>query len=460
VKNNQVIFSILSDREVFDNLPGGIVKAHHLPSAYEGTQTAEKINLLVKSTIEKLKISNGPVYFQIKVCNSNPYLIEVTPRLDGCHLWDFINRYCGVNLLELTMKHFLGEDIEITDYRASKCPMHLEFFCEPCDTVFNEDKYKSYVSDFSFMYYRTGDKVKRLNGYMEKCGYRIYKSPCKIGVVGGSGFVGRNFIKMYADEFQIIDISRQSGAVEAYSTEQLKRALSGCDSVVILAAKKVNADEKQSLSLYYDNISVTENTLEACRSLGISNIIFASSRCVYSANQPSPIAEDGLIEPINYYGISKSVCEQLCRYYNDKFHLKIKVLRLAQIIGNDKNGYMIDKFISCASKNEPLSIYGSSAGKRDYIYIKDVCRAIMLALGHYNCYGAYNIGSGRGTTSKELAEAVISGFNSNSELLFMPEKQEDTSVTYLDVSKAEKELGFSCEISLKEAFKDIKNFLK
>lgn len=457
VKGNKVIFSIISDRESFKNLSGGIIKAHHLPSVYENTETAEKINELVYETVEKLEISNGPVYFQIKICNGNPYLIEVTPRLDGCHMWNLIDRYCGVNLFELTMKHFFGGNIEKPRYTPIKYPIHLEFFCEPPDTVFDKEKYNSYFSDYSFMYYSTGDKIKKLNGYMEKCGYRIYKSPHKIGIIGGSGFIGNNFIKMYNDDFELVNISRKNNAVDEYSSEQIEKALSGCDSVIILAAKKVNPKEKQSLALYYDNISIVENTLTACLNLGISNIVFTSSRCVYGNNQNIPISENGLIEPINYYGISKSVSEQLCTYYNDKFGLKIKILRLAQIIGNDKNGYIIDKFINNALAGNPLTVYGKAVGKRDYIYIKDVCRAIMISLIHYNNSGIYNIGSGEGTSSKELAEAVIDGFDSSSECIMLTDKQEDTSITYLNTSKAEKELGFVCEFCLKDAFKDLKS---
>ncbi len=455
IKDGNVIFSIISDRESFKNLPGGIIKAHHLPSVYENTTTAKRISELVKETVTKLKINNGPVYFQIKISEENPYLIEVTPRLDGCHMWKLIDKYCGVNLFNLTMNHFFGKDIKIEKFLPRKFPMHLEFFCEPPESIFDENKYSSYISDYSFMYYHTGDTVRKLNGYMEKCGYRIYKSPCKVGVVGGSGFVGKSFYEMYKRSFDIIDISRKSGAITEYSCEQLEKALLGCDCVVILAGKKVNPDERQSLAIYYDNISIVENTLIACKKLGIKNIVFTSSRCVYANNQSLPISENGIVKPINYYGIAKVASEQLCTYYNDKFGLNIKILRLAQIIGKDKNGYMIDKFISNALLGQPLTIYGKAIGRRDYIYIKDVCKAIYLSLANYSKCGIFNIGSGIGTNSKELAEAIIQGTESGSEIVMLEDKPEDTSKTYLDVLKAEVELSFSCEFGLKKAFKDL-----
>lgn len=457
VKDKKVIFSILSDRESFKNLPGGIIKAHHLPSVYENTKTAEEISQLVNETVKKLEINNGPVYFQIKVCNFKPYLIEVTPRLDGCHMHKLIKSYCGVDLLSLTVKHIFGENIEIGEYECSKYPMHLEFFCEPTNTPFSAEKYNDCFCDFSFFYYKTGDKIRKLNGYMEKCGYRIYKTLKKIGVIGASGFIGKNLLEQYGNQYEFINISRSNGCVSDYSEKELTKALCGCDSVIILASKKVSQNEEQSLSLYIDNVNVLENTLIACKNLGIKNIVYTSSRCVYKNDQCSPIKETALIEPINYYGISKATAEQLCVYYNNKYGFNIKILRLAQIIGNDKNGYMIDKFVNSAIKGEPLTVYGNAVGKRDYIYIKDVINALILSLIHSENCGIYNIGSGTGTTSKHLADAVIKGFESKSEIIMLCDKEEDTSISYLDVTKAEKELSFRCEYSLLQAFEDLKN---
>ncbi len=455
MKDGEIIFSVLSDRESFQNLPGGIIKAHHLPSVFEGTETHKRINELVRETVTKLEIENGPVYFQIKVSDNHPYLIEVTPRLDGCHMWRLIKEYCGVDLLDMTVRHLFGENITVPQYETSRMPVHTEFFCEPPNTVFDDKKYEKYTADYKKLYYSSGDTVKKINGYMEKCGYRIFRSPKKIGLVGGSGFIGQSFQKLYGSKAELIDVSRKSRVVDGYSAEQLEKALLGCDSVVVLAAKKVSQSEKQSLELYEDNIKVLENTLIACMRLGIKNIVYLSSRCVYSNSQKSPVSESGEIAPVNYYGISKYSCELLCGYYNRNFGTNIKILRLSQVIGNDKNGYMTDLFMHNALSGRPLSIYGNAIGRRDYIYVKDACRAIWLAVLHYAADGVYNIGSGVGTTSLELANAIIKGFNSASKTEIHSDKKEDTSISFLDVSKAKNELGFECEYGLTEAFSEL-----
>ena len=455
VKDGEIIFSMLSDRESFSHLPGGIIKAHHLPSVFEGTQTYEEINELVRETVKKLEIENGPVYFQIKVSEEHPYLIEVTPRLDGCHMWRLIKEYCGADLLEMTVQHLLGENIKAPQYEVSRVPIHTEFFCEPPNVVFDAGKYENYPADYKKMYYDSGDYVKQINGHMEKCGYRIFKSPQRIGLVGGSGFIGQCFQSLYANQAELINVSRKNGAVYEYSVEQLEKALSGCDSVVVFAAKKVKQTEKQTLMLYEDNLKTLENTLIACMNLGIKNIVYLSSRCVYSNVQKSPVSENGEIAPINYYGISKYVGELLCDYYNRTFGTNIKILRLSQVIGNDNNGYLVSKYMENAAAGKPLPVYGASVGRRDYIYVKDACRAIWLALQKYALCGVYNIGSGIGTTNAELANAVINGFHSPSKIEVYRDKKEDSSVCYFDTVKAKNELGFSCQYSLTEAFREL-----
>lgn len=455
VKDGEVIFSMLSDRESFENMPGGIIKAHHLPSAFEGTKTHEKINELVSETVKKFEIENGPIYFQIKVSDGHPYLIEVTPRLDGCHMWRLIKEYCGVNLLKMTVNHLLGKNIDAPQYDVNREPVHTEFFCQPPDTVFDSEKYEKYTANYKQFYYGRGDVVKKINGYMEKCGYRIFRSPQKIGLVGGSGFIGKCFQSMYANEAELVDVSKKNSTISEYSAEQLEKALNGCDSVAIFAAKKVSQSEKQTLMLYEDNVKILENTLIACMSLGIKNIVYLSSRCVYSNLQKSPVSENGEISPINYYGLSKYSGELLCKYYNRNFGANIKVLRLSQVIGNDKNGYLISKYIENAAKGNPLSVFGNSVGRRDYIYVKDACHAIWLALQNYALSDTFNIGSGIGTTNAELANAVIDGFCSSSEIDVQRDKKEDMSVFYYNTTKAKHDLGFVCQYSLVDAFREL-----
>ena len=176
VQNGEVKFMLVSDRKVFEDLPGGIIKEHILPSVSTTDEGKKNVYDLVKRTLAKLSILNGPVYFQIKMDGDFPVIIEVTPRLDGCHMWNLINNYCGFNLLEASFEHLLG-NVQI---EASAEPKHdnlkLAFYCEKPGTVFDSEKHQPKENAlYSCKYYETGDTVKSLNGYMEKCGYQIYE---------------------------------------------------------------------------------------------------------------------------------------------------------------------------------------------------------------------------------------------------------------------------------------------
>lgn len=448
----EVLFSLISDRESFQEYPGGIIKAHHLPSRYAGTPVGDSVQALVRETVKRLEIQNGPVYFQIKIENGQPYLIEVTPRLDGCHMWRLIKAYCAVDLLDLTMCHLLGEDLPKIPYRPSGTPFHTEFFCEPPGTSFAPEKYESCHGQFRYLYYGKGDIVRPMNGYAEKCGYRMFPSPSRVALIGGSGRIGRCLGKLLGDRLDVVEVSRTAGTVTEYTREQLLSALTGCDSAVILAAKKVSPLEPQSLGLYGENVSIVENALMACKTLGIRNIVYLSSRCVYSHQQPVPVGEDGIIAPVNYYGISKYAGELLCDFYNRRFGTHIKILRLSQVIG--AGGYLVETFVKQALSGEPLRVYGRA--ERDYIYVKDACEAIRLALMHYDSGGIYNIGSGIGTTPRELAEAVISALGSSSGIEETSGMRGEDSAFYYATEKAEKGLGFHCQFDLRAAFSDWK----
>lgn len=174
VVDKKIKFSLISDREVWDEFPGGIIKKHLLPSRYSGEKIETKILDLVKRVTQKLEIENGPAYFQIKVKNNEePKLLEVTPRLDGCHMWRLIREYTGVDLLDASMRLLQGEIPALEQRRQVSGNASLAFMCAPPGTGFDKSRYNTDGALFVKYYYENGQIVKRMNGYMEKCGYII-----------------------------------------------------------------------------------------------------------------------------------------------------------------------------------------------------------------------------------------------------------------------------------------------
>lgn len=170
IKNGELVFFLPSGRISWEQFDGGIIHKHILPCNLTNNAIIN-IKKLVNETLFNLEINNGPAYFQIKMCGNNPYLIEVTPRLDGCHMWRLILEATGVNLLEISIKHLLGIRIDFP-YQIDVKNSSLEFICQPPNTLYKKpiiDKGYQYFES----YYEDNDLVKEMNGKMEKCAYLV-----------------------------------------------------------------------------------------------------------------------------------------------------------------------------------------------------------------------------------------------------------------------------------------------
>lgn len=176
MKDGEMIFALVSDRVSFDEYPGGIIKEHVLPSGL-GADVIRATEEMAAEAAARLGIENGPCYFQIKLdSNDQPKILEVTPRLDGCHMWNLIRRYCGADLLNACFAHLLTGDPELkSSYGMPDERYRLVFYCQAPWTKFDSSLHSSEDAEYSFYYYKDGDKVRRLNGYIEKCGYKIVR---------------------------------------------------------------------------------------------------------------------------------------------------------------------------------------------------------------------------------------------------------------------------------------------
>lgn len=171
MQNGKMKFALASDRVVFDEYPGGIIKEHLLPTKYENVK--ENIIDLIRRTAEKLEITDGPLYVQLKLDGSEPIILEITPRLDGCHMWNLIKYYSGNDLLDAAFRHLLFDDEISFEPVDESRKMKLAFTCEKTGEIFDRSKYDISKAIYHMWYYETGDTVKSLNGYMEKGGYQI-----------------------------------------------------------------------------------------------------------------------------------------------------------------------------------------------------------------------------------------------------------------------------------------------
>jgi UDP-glucose 4-epimerase len=196
------------------------------------------------------------------------------------------------------------------------------------------------------------------------------------------------------------------------------------------------------------SIKGTYNLLNDFRSK-VKKIVFASTLEVYGLPITSPIDETHPTCPLTYYGASKLAAENYISVFSRDNEVKNIILRFSSIYGpGEIYDRAIPNFIKAVIRGEPPIIYGDGSDVRDYLYIEDAVRAIILAIQR-DRLGIYNIASGEGISIREIAEKIIRISGKSLKIVFLPRERPLTRIVF-DISKASKELSFSPRTSIDE----------
>lgn len=306
---------------------------------------------------------------------------------------------------------------------------------------------------------------------------------CTVLVTGGAGFIGSHLVQKLAEQgsrVKVIDnlstgkasnISSallSSGSVDLIEgdirdAQTVKDCIAGVDAIVHLAAQTSVPFSVQNPSYNNDvNIKGTQNLLSSSVKENAAKFIFISSCAVYGESIYLPVDEKHPTNPISPYAESKLISEQNCLRLNSEGLLKSKVLRFFNVYGprqglNDYSG-VITKFMDRIKQRLPLVIYGDGMQTRDFVYVKDVVNAIVLALGDEKASGeVFNIGTGRAISIQELAETMTSSAGINLGITKSCGRAGDIKHSYADISKAHKLLGYEPEFSLATGLKALLN---
>lgn len=172
--NGVLRFVVASDRDTWPEYTG-LIHRHIVPGRAFSKDAEERMKRIMQDACNRVGILNGPVYFQMKVSGDRPYIIEMTPRLDGCHMWNVLARATGVNLMQLTFRHLLCSDVsELDKLGETVRPMELVFWCQEPRTIMDREKLELPEDAVDhFYYYETGDLIRPVNGRYDKIGYYI-----------------------------------------------------------------------------------------------------------------------------------------------------------------------------------------------------------------------------------------------------------------------------------------------
>jgi UDP-glucuronate 4-epimerase len=228
------------------------------------------------------------------------------------------------------------------------------------------------------------------------------------------------------------------------------------DAVFHLAARAGVRPSIVDPLLYEDvNLRGTITLLEVCKEFGMKNFIFASSSSVYGENQRVPFSEKDLdIQPISPYGATKRAGELLCYSYHHLYGIHTACLRIFTAYGPRQRPEMaIHKFTSLMDQGKEIPMYGDGSSKRDYTYIDDLIDGMMAVLQRHKGFEIYNLGESRTTSLKELIRMIEECLGKKAKILAMEPQPGDVSITYADITKAARMLGYQPKVSMEEGIK-------
>lgn len=297
----------------------------------------------------------------------------------------------------------------------------------------------------------------------------------KILVTGGAGFIASHIVDRY------IELGHTVIVVDNLSTGSKKfinkRAKFYKMDITSSKLKDVFQKEKPDIVNHHAaqidirksvedpvfdagvNIVGSLNVIKNCVDYKVKKIIFASSGgAVYGEPEYMPVPETHRGQPLSPYGVAKLTTENYLVAMKSYANLDFTLLRYANVYGPRQNllgeAGVCAMFLGKMRNNENCILYGYGEPIRDYVYVGDIAEANVIALTK-GSYGVYNLGTGVGTTVKEVFKILkeLTNYKKGPEL--KPLRTGELEKIYLDCKKAKKELGWEPKVSLREGLRNL-----
>jgi UDP-glucose 4-epimerase len=304
----------------------------------------------------------------------------------------------------------------------------------------------------------------------------------KIIILGAASFIGTNLtlalLKNSNNQITLVDRNKMFFLPSFLNSSQIKikesnfdektdfaSLIDGNEIVYHLFSTSVPTTSNLNIPMeIQSNVVVSSLLFEACVRTKVKKIIFISSGgAVYGKIAHCPISEETPTYPISSYGIQKLAIEKLLYLYNYLFSIDYRIIRLSNPYGpyqrpNGKLG-VITTFIYKAIQNQSLEVYGDGSVVRDFIYIDDAIKGIIQITNSTCLDKLFNLGSGEGTSINSIISLVKQEVNPALKVNYLPGRNADVPINYLNVSRYEKQFGKASTISLKEGILKTKAFL-
>jgi len=293
----------------------------------------------------------------------------------------------------------------------------------------------------------------------------------KIIVTGGLGFIGSHLVERFnesnndvvivddqssgkIDNIKHLDFSKIDTNFGSINTLNLDEVFEGADYVYHLAAvTSVPQSVDDPIKTNNVNITGTLKVLEAAKNCDVKKLIFSSSSAVYGETEVLPIDEKVPINPMSPYAVAKATGELYCNVYSELYGLKTTSLRYFNVFGprqdpESQYAAVIPIFINKILKNERPVIYGDGEQTRDFVSVKKIVDANILA-AESSKTGVFNIGLGKSTTINQLFEIIKESIGKDIEPVYEAERSGEIKHSVADISKS-LQIGFNPDEDYKD----------
>ena len=289
----------------------------------------------------------------------------------------------------------------------------------------------------------------------------------RILLTGGGGFLGSKIVSLLKEKDVDEIIIPNSKNDDLRIKENCYRLTKDADIVIHLAAKVggIGLNQEKPGELFYDNLMMGTQLIEESRKNGVQKVIALGTICSYPKFTVLPFSEktiwDGYPEETNApYGLAKKMLLVQSDAYRQQYKFNSIVVFPTNLYGpndnfNDNSSHVIPALIkkiinAINNKEDSISLWGDGTPTRDFLYVDDAAKGIILAAEKYDKSEPINLGTGVEVSIKDLVKMILEIMNVNLKVNWETGKPGGQPRRCIDFEKAKKEIGFEPEMGLRQ----------
>lgn len=299
----------------------------------------------------------------------------------------------------------------------------------------------------------------------------------KILVTGGAGFIGSHIVDLLINEgcevciidnlihgtvenlnskasFYKIDI-RHKDVIKIFKNEK--------PDILVHHAAQINIPSSIDKPMYDASVNIigTLNLLECARKTGVKKVIYPASAAIFGEPVYLPIDEEHSIEMISSYGVSKHTVEHYLKVYKYLYNMDYVILIYSNVYGprqdSSGEGGVVSNFSKKMTKGVEPFIYGDGEQIRDFVYVKDVAKANLLAI-EKSKNGVFNVCTNEKISINDLIKYINRILSKNIKPIYKPRRVGDIRVNYMTYEKIKEELGWKPKYNIIEGLSETLKF--